>query len=142
MSDWSFGIEDSWVSGFSQVAGPVTATINNWVNPYVNSWNQVDVNITRNFVMDGADLAAYFVVQNLLNAQPAYVPNGTIGQWYPVYTSATASRAPWAAPSPSGCGPICSPRLVRPIGNTPRRYLKPIPKTHRPVWRICDPDPV
>ena len=47
----------------------------------------VDVNVTRNFTMDGADLAAYFVVQNLLNAQPAYVPNGTIGQWYPTYTS-------------------------------------------------------
>jgi hypothetical protein len=71
------------VSGFSQVAGPVTATINNWVNPHVNSWNQVDVNITRNFTMDGTDMAAYFVVQNLLNAQPAYVPNGTIGQIYP-----------------------------------------------------------
>ena len=94
LNNWSFGLEDSWVSGFSQVAGPVTATINNWVNPYVHSWNQLDVNITRNFTMDGTDLAAYVVVQNLFNAQPAYVPNGTIGQWYPVYTSGYSIQSP------------------------------------------------
>jgi iron complex outermembrane recepter protein len=29
LNDWSVGVEDEWVSGFSQVAGPVTATINN-----------------------------------------------------------------------------------------------------------------
>ncbi len=94
LNDWSLGLEDSWVSGFSQVAGPVTSTINNWVNPHVNSWNQLDVNITRAFQMDGTDMAAYFVVQNFLNAQPAYVPNGTIGQWYPVYTSGYSVQSP------------------------------------------------
>jgi len=87
LNDWTFGLQDTWVSGFSQVAGPVTPALNNWVNPHVNSWNQVDVNITRNFTMDGTDMAAYFIVQNALNAQPAYIPNGTIGQWYPTYTS-------------------------------------------------------
>jgi hypothetical protein len=94
-NDWNLGVQDTWVSGFSQASGPVlpagtpgaTAGLNNWVRPHVNSWNQIDVNVTRNFEMDGTDLAAYFVVQNLLNAQPAYVPNGTIGQWYPTYTS-------------------------------------------------------
>jgi len=91
---WTAGLQDSWVSGFSQVAGPVTATINNWVNPHVNAWNQTDVNITRNFTVEGTDLAAYFVVQNLFNAQPAYVPNGTIGQWYPVYTSGYSIQSP------------------------------------------------
>jgi outer membrane receptor protein involved in Fe transport len=94
-NDWNLGVQDTWVSGFSQASGPVlpagtpgaTAGLNNWVSPHVNSWNQIDVNVTRNFEMDGTDLAAYFVVQNLLNAQPAYVANGTIGQWYPTYTS-------------------------------------------------------
>jgi hypothetical protein len=94
LNDWSFGLQDTWVSGFSQVAGPVTSTINNWVNPHVNAWNQVDVNITRNFTMDGTDMAAYFVVQNLFNAQPAYIPNGTIGQWYPVFTSGYSVQSP------------------------------------------------
>jgi outer membrane receptor protein involved in Fe transport len=95
LNDWSLGVEDEWVSGFSQVAGPVlpagsaqsAAGLNNWVNPHVNSWNQVDLNISRNFGLDGADMTAYFVVQNILNAQPAYIPNGTIGQVYPTAES-------------------------------------------------------
>ena len=86
LNDWSLGLEDEWVSGFSQVAGPVTPTINNWVNPHVQSFNQVDLNISRNFALEGADMTGYFVVQNLINTQPAYVPNGTIGQLYPVYS--------------------------------------------------------
>jgi hypothetical protein len=89
--------------GFSQAAGPVLGLnqspnaplgLNNWVNPHVNSWNQVDMNITRNFTMDGSDMAAYFVVQNLLNAQPAYIPNGTIGQIYPTYQSGYNGQSP------------------------------------------------
>jgi iron complex outermembrane receptor protein len=87
LNDWTVGLQDTWVSGFSQVAGPITPTINNWVNPHVNSWNQVDVNVARNFAVDGADLTGYFTVQNILNAQPAYIPNGTIGQIYPTYQS-------------------------------------------------------
>ena len=94
LNDWSFGLQDSWVSGFSQVAGPVTTSINNWVNPHVNAWNQLDVNISRNFEMEGATMTGYFVAQNLFNAQPAYVPNGTIGQWYPVYTSGYSVQSP------------------------------------------------
>jgi outer membrane receptor protein involved in Fe transport len=94
LNDWSLGIQDTWVSGFSQVAGPVTPTINNWVDPHVHAWNQMDVNITRDFTMDGIGMAAYLVVQNLFNAQPAYVPNGTIGQWYPVYTSSYSIQSP------------------------------------------------
>jgi hypothetical protein len=57
------------------------------------------MNVTRNFTMDGTDLAAYFVVQNLLNAQPAYVPNGTIGQLYPVVSSGASG---YAVQSPMG----------------------------------------
>jgi hypothetical protein len=93
-NEWTVGLQDTWVSGFSQVAGPVTPTINNWVNPHVNSWNQVDVSITRDFMLDGTGMAAYFVIQNAFNAQPAYIPNGTIGQWYPVYTSGYSIQSP------------------------------------------------
>ncbi|HUE63088.1 MAG TPA: TonB-dependent receptor [Rhizomicrobium sp.] len=107
LNDWSFGLEDEWVSGFSQVAGPIlpagsaqaSAGLNNWVNPHVNSWNQVDLNISRNFMMGGTDLTGYFVVQNLLNAQPAYVPNGTIGQIYP---TAQTGLSGYSVQSPMG----------------------------------------
>ena len=94
LNDWSLGVQDTWVSGFSQVAGPVTATINNWVNPHVHAWNQLDTNIARHFDMVGTDMSGYFVVQNLFNAQPANIPNGTIGQWYPVYTSGYSVQSP------------------------------------------------
>ena len=94
LNDWTVGVQNTWVSGFSQVAGPVTATINNWVNPHVNSWNQVDANISRNFQLDGADMTGYFVVQNMLNAQPAYIPNGTIGQIYSTYQSGYNGQSP------------------------------------------------
>ncbi|MFO1249262.1 MAG: TonB-dependent receptor [Alphaproteobacteria bacterium] len=103
LNDWSVGVQDTWVSGFSQVNGPVfglnqstlaPAGLNNWVNPHVNSWNQADVNISRNFEMEGADMTAYFVVQNILNAQPAYVPNGTIGQIYSTYQSGYNGQSP------------------------------------------------
>jgi outer membrane receptor protein involved in Fe transport len=110
LNDWSFGLQDEWVSGFSQVGGPVLPAgtliagtvspgLNNWVNPHVNSWNQVDLNITRNFTMDGTDMAAYFVVQNALNALPAYVPNGTIGQIYP---TAQTGLSGYSVQSPMG----------------------------------------
>jgi outer membrane receptor protein involved in Fe transport len=102
LNDWSLGLQDTWVSGFSQVNGPVLPAgspqaaggLNNWVNPHVNSWNQIDANISRNFGLDGADMTAYFVVQNLLNAQPANVPNGTIGQIYPTYQSGYNGQSP------------------------------------------------
>jgi outer membrane receptor protein involved in Fe transport len=107
LSDWSFGLQDEWVSGFSQASGPVLpagsaqapAGLNNWVNPHVNSWNQVDLNITRNFTMAGSDMAAYFVVQNALNALPMYVPNGTIGQIYP---TAQTGLSGYSVQSPMG----------------------------------------
>jgi len=94
LDEWSLGIQDIWVSGFSQVAGPVTPAINNWVSPHVRSWNQMDLNISRDFHVEGTGLTAYFVVQNLFNELPAYVPNGTIGQWYPVYTSGYSVQSP------------------------------------------------
>jgi len=98
------------VSGFSLVGGPilpagtviagaVSPGLNNWVNPHVNSWNQVDLNVTRNFTMDGTDMAAYFVVQNALNALPAYTPNGTIGQIYP---TAQTGLSGYSVQSPMG----------------------------------------
>jgi len=107
LNDWSVGLQDTWVSGFSLVAGPIlpagsaqaSAGLNNWVNPHVNSWNQVDLNVSRNFQMEGADMTGYVVVQNFLNAQPAYVPNGTIGQIYP---TAQTGLSGYSVQSPMG----------------------------------------
>src|SRR5665213_3993810 len=51
LNDWSVGLEDEWVSGFSQVAGPIlpagsaqaSAGLNNWVNPHVNSLSLIHI---------------------------------------------------------------------------------------------------
>lgn len=85
LNDWTVGLEDRWISGFSQVGGLVTPTTNNWVQPYVHSFNDIDLHIDRNFQAYGMDMTGYFVVQNLVNALPALVPSVTnIGLNYPV----------------------------------------------------------
>jgi iron complex outermembrane receptor protein len=85
IDNWTLGLQDRWVGGFSQISGIVSATANNWVQPHVRSYNSVDLNISRNFAVDGADMSAYFVVNNLINARPDLVPSTTnIGLTYPV----------------------------------------------------------
>jgi len=45
----------------------------------------VDMNIERKFAVEGGDLSAYLVVQNLFGAEPDLVPSMTnIGLVYPV----------------------------------------------------------
>jgi len=44
-------------------------------------------------------MAAYLVIQNALNAQPAYVPNGTIGQ---IYSTAQTGLNGYSIQSPMG----------------------------------------
>jgi iron complex outermembrane receptor protein len=76
---WSFGLQDSWMGGYSQVtqAGQV------WTNPYVHSFNTLDANVQRKFDIGGSEVSAYFVVQNLLDAQPALLGTSILGQYYP-----------------------------------------------------------
>jgi iron complex outermembrane receptor protein len=79
--DWSLALQDRWLSGFSQVtqAGQI------WLNPHVRSFNVLDLNIERKFVLEGSELSAYLVVQNLIDAAPDLVPSMTnIGLNYPV----------------------------------------------------------
>jgi len=81
LGDWSLGLQDRWLGGFSQVtqAGQV------WLNPHVRSFNIVDLNIERKLEAEGVDLSAYLVVQNLIDARPDLVPSMTnIGLMYPV----------------------------------------------------------
>ena len=121
LNDWTVGLQNTWVSGFSQVTGPVlpagsalaAAGLNQWLHPHVNSWNQADVNISRNFEMEGADMTAYFVVQNILNAQPAYVPNGPSARSTRAISRVTTAKARWAATSRSASKPICEALQLR-----------------------------
>jgi len=81
LQDWSFGVQERWLSGFSQVtqAGQV------WLNPDVRSFNIFDADVERKFRYADTDLSAYLVIQNLFAAQPDLVPSMTnIGLNYPV----------------------------------------------------------
>jgi iron complex outermembrane recepter protein len=81
LDDWTLGLQDRWLSGFTQStqAGEV------WLNPRVHSFNVLDLNLERAFSADDTRMSAYLVVQNLVNARPDLVPSMTnIGLNYPV----------------------------------------------------------
>jgi len=83
-NDWTVGLQDRWLSGFSRVGGPITPTTNNWVKPHVRSWNVVDLNIAKDFESMGGTMTTYFTVQNLINSRPDLYPTGSnIGLDYP-----------------------------------------------------------
>jgi iron complex outermembrane receptor protein len=79
LEDWTVGLEDRWLGGYSQVstAGQVYTT------PYVHSFNTLDANLQRKFEVDGSAVTAYLTVQNLLDSQPALLGTSTIGEFYP-----------------------------------------------------------
>ncbi|MDB5733920.1 MAG: hypothetical protein JWN16_557 [Alphaproteobacteria bacterium] len=81
LDDWTLGLQDRWLSGFTQStqAGEV------WLNPRVRSFNVLDLNLERAFSTGDTRMSAYLVVQNLVNARPDLVPSMTnIGLNYPV----------------------------------------------------------
>jgi iron complex outermembrane receptor protein len=81
LQDWTLGLQDRWLSGFTQStqAGEV------WLNPRVRSFNVLDLNLERAFSASDTRMSAYLVVQNLVNARPDLVPSMTnIGLNYPV----------------------------------------------------------
>jgi outer membrane receptor protein involved in Fe transport len=81
LDDWTVGLQDRWLSGYSQV----TQSGESWVDPHVGSFNTVDVNVERRFATGGIEWAAYFTVQNALNEKPDIVPSGgSVGLGYPV----------------------------------------------------------
>jgi outer membrane receptor protein involved in Fe transport len=82
LDDWAIGLEDRWISGFSKV----TTTLNQvYTNPHVHSVNYLDLNLERNFEMDGGQFTGYLTVQNLINAQSdVYTTSGSVGLTYPI----------------------------------------------------------
>ncbi len=83
VNDWSFGLQDRWLSSYSQVqfSGQV------WAQPIIPSYNTVDLNIERKFTVSGVASTAYIAIQNLFNSQPPIVAQaGGIGVVYPNYT--------------------------------------------------------
>ena len=82
LGNWSFGLEDRWISNFKQASQPTII----YALPYIRSQNYLDLNITRKFNLDGADYSAYVTVQNLFNDLAPLYPttSGAPGIFYPV----------------------------------------------------------
>jgi hypothetical protein len=82
LGNWAIGLEDHWIGGFSK---RTTAATQNYLNPHVHSVNYLDLNLERNFDVDGGTYTGYFTVQNLTNAQSDISTNsGSVGLTYPI----------------------------------------------------------
>ncbi len=82
VGDWSFGLLDRWISGFSRASQPTII----YAQPRVPDSNYVDVDIEKRFTAGDATYSAYFTVQNLFNALAPLAPttSGAPGIYYPV----------------------------------------------------------
>jgi hypothetical protein len=82
LDDWTFGLEDRWISGFKRASQPTII----FAQPRIRSSNYVDVNLERRFTVDGDSYSAYLTVQNLFNDQAplAATTSGAPGIYYPV----------------------------------------------------------
>lgn len=87
LGNWTLGLQDSWQAGFNQYGQPpqyVNGIFQQqyYVDPHVEAFNQLDVNVTRAFTMAGTRMSAYVVIENLLDRQPDIV-GGALGNAYP-----------------------------------------------------------
>jgi iron complex outermembrane receptor protein len=73
LGDWTFGLQDRWVSGYTLATQPGII----YIPSRINSQNYVDFNIQRRFMMDGGNYTAYLAIQNVLNSLAPLVPNGS-----------------------------------------------------------------
>ncbi len=91
LDDWAIGLEDRWIGGFSKkTTAPInlaslTAANQIYTNPHVHSVNYLDLNLERNFEVDGGSYTGYFTVQNLTNAgADIYTTSGSVGLNFPI----------------------------------------------------------
>ena len=79
---WAFNLQDTWDSHFSRK----TLDSQVYVQPYVTSFNQLDMSVDKQYDIDGRPVDFFVSVQNVINAQPPlYVTAGlNAGLTYPV----------------------------------------------------------
>ncbi len=86
IGDFSLGLQDTWLSGYSTIATPSVANIQATTRiPHVRPFNTLDATMSWDIKAFGGKVTTYFNVQNLLNAKPQIVPPaGSIGLLFPV----------------------------------------------------------
>ena len=83
LDSWVFAVQDRWLGKYSRVSTAGVSQI--YVDPWIRAKNYVDVDIDRDFQMGGADMTAYFNVQNFFNAKGQVYENSAVqGIHYPI----------------------------------------------------------
>jgi hypothetical protein len=83
LDNWTFAVQDRWLGKYSRVSTAGVSQI--YVDPWIRAKNYVDVDIDRDFQMGGADMTAYFNVQNFFNAKGQVYENSAVqGIHYPI----------------------------------------------------------
>jgi len=87
LGSWTIGLENRWISNFKQASQPTII----YAQPYIRSQDYIDVNLAKNFSMDGGDYTAYLTVQNIFNSLAPLDPQtvGAPGIYYPVPNGAS-----------------------------------------------------
>ncbi|HEY4077827.1 MAG TPA: TonB-dependent receptor [Rhizomicrobium sp.] len=82
LGNWSFGLENRWISGFRRATQPTII----FAQPRIRSSDYVDINVERKFTIDDETYSAYVTVQNLFNSLAPLDPttSGAPGIYYPV----------------------------------------------------------
>ncbi|CAN5266429.1 TonB-dependent receptor [soil metagenome] len=83
VNDWSFGIQDRWLGGWSQITSPVTATTQNYVEPNVGDYRSVDLNVDWKTDLGGAETTLYLTIENALNRTGPIVGGTNVGGTQP-----------------------------------------------------------
>jgi iron complex outermembrane receptor protein len=83
LDSWTFAVQDRWLGEYSRVTTAGVPQV--YVDPWIRAKNYVDVDIDRDFQMGGADMTAYFNVQNFFNAKGQVYENSAVqGIHYPI----------------------------------------------------------
>jgi len=82
VGDWGFNLENQWLSHAKKATG---FSGQDYVAPYITSYNVMDVTVNRRFDMWGGSSSLYFSIQNIGNTRaPLYPSNASNpGLFYP-----------------------------------------------------------
>lgn len=82
---WTFGVQDRWIGGSSKVTSSSPTIPEVYAAPRLASTNYVNLNVEREFEVNGIDYVPYLNVQNIFNNKGVLDTNTAVqGITYPV----------------------------------------------------------
>jgi hypothetical protein len=85
VDDWTFGVQDHWISSLSKYTSSSPSIPQVYANPNLSAANYVGIDVQRDFTAGGIDWSAYFNVRNIFNNKGVLDTNSAVqGITYPV----------------------------------------------------------